>query len=31
MKNFAYNARWVFMIALGCAVFALGFDLLLRH
>ena len=30
MKNFAYNARWVFMIALGCAVFALGFDLFLE-
>ena len=30
MKNFAYNLRWVFMIALGCAVFALGFDLFLE-
>lgn len=30
MKNFAYNARWVFMIALGCAIFALGFDLFLE-
>ena len=30
MKNIAKNARWVFMIALGCAVFALGFDLFLE-
>ena len=30
MKNLAYNARWVFLIALGCAVFALGFDLFLE-
>ena len=30
MKNLAYNARWVFMIALGCAIFALGFDLFLE-
>ena len=30
MKNFAYNVRWVFMIALGCAIFALGFDLFLE-
>lgn len=30
MKNFAYNVRWVFLIALGCAVFALGFDLFLE-
>ena len=30
MKNLAYNVRWVFMIALGCAIFALGFDLFLE-
>ena len=30
MRSFAYNARWVFMIALGCAIFALGFDLFLE-
>ena len=30
MKKIAYNVRWVFMIALGCAVFALGFDLFLE-
>ena len=30
MKKFAKNLRWVFMIALGCAVFALGFDLFLE-
>ena len=30
MKNFAYNVRWAAMIALGCAVFALGFDLFLE-
>ena len=30
MKNFAYNFRWVSMIALGCAIFALGFDLFLE-
>ena len=30
MKNAAYNARWVFLIALGCAIFALGFDLFLE-
>ena len=30
MKNLAYNARWVFLIALGCAIFALGFDLFLE-
>ena len=30
MKNFAYNFRWVLQIALGCAVFALGFDLFLE-
>ena len=30
MKNLAKNLRWVFMIALGCAVFALGFDLFLE-
>ena len=30
MKNFANNFRWVSMIALGCAIFALGFDLFLE-
>ena len=30
MKKFVENARWIFMIALGCAVFALGFDLFLE-
>ncbi len=30
MKNFAYNAKWVLSIALGCAIFALGFDLFLE-
>lgn len=30
MRSFAYNARWVVMIALGCAIFALGFDLFLE-
>ena len=30
MKNFAYNVRWLFLIALGCAVFALGFNLFLE-
>ena len=30
MKKLAYNVRWVCMIALGCAVFALGFDLFLE-
>ena len=30
MKKFTEYARWVFMIALGCAVFALGFDLFLE-
>ena len=30
MKNFAKNVRWAFMIALGCAIFALGFDLFLE-
>lgn len=30
MKNFAGNAKWVAMIALGCAIFALGFDLFLE-
>ena len=30
MKTFAYNVRWIFLIALGCAVFALGFDLFLE-
>ena len=30
MKKIAEHLRWVFMIALGCAVFALGFDLFLE-
>ncbi len=30
MKNFTYNAKWVCAIALGCAIFALGFDLFLE-
>ncbi len=30
MRSLVHNARWVFMIALGCAVFALGFDLFLE-
>ena len=30
MKKFAENIRWTFLIALGCAVFALGFDLFLE-
>lgn len=30
MKSFICNVRWVIMIALGCAVFALGFDLFLE-
>ena len=30
MKKFTEYARWIFMIALGCAVFALGFDLFLE-
>ena len=30
MKSFVNNVRWVFMIALGCAIFALGFDLFLE-
>ena len=30
MKKFIEYARWIFMIALGCAVFALGFDLFLE-
>ena len=30
MRSFAYNAGWEFMIALGCAIFALGFDLFLE-
>ena len=30
MKKIAENLRWVMMIALGCAVFALGFDLFLE-
>ena len=30
MKKIAYNIRWVAMIALGCAIFALGFDLFLE-
>ncbi len=30
MKNFAYNVKWVCMIALGCAIFAVGFDLFLE-
>lgn len=30
MKSIASNARWVLTIALGCAVFALGFDLFLE-
>lgn len=30
MKKYAEYFRWVFMIALGCAIFALGFDLFLE-
>lgn len=30
MRSFAYNLRWVMKIALGCAIFALGFDLFLE-
>ena len=30
MKNLAYNFRWVMQIALGCVIFALGFDLFLE-
>ena len=30
MKKIANNVRWAFMIALGCAIFALGFDLFLE-
>ena len=30
MKKLAYNVRWTFLIALGCAIFALGFDLFLE-
>ena len=30
MKKIAESLRWIFMIALGCAVFALGFDLFLE-
>ena len=30
MKKIASNIRWITMIALGCAVFALGFDLFLE-
>ena len=30
MKKLTEYARWIFMIALGCAVFALGFDLFLE-
>ena len=30
MKKIASNIRWIAMIALGCAVFALGFDLFLE-
>ena len=30
MKKIAENLRWVMMIALGCAIFALGFDLFLE-
>ena len=30
MKSLVKNARWVMMIALGCAIFALGFDLFLE-
>ena len=30
MKKIAEYTRWVFLIALGCAVFALGFDLFLE-
>ena len=30
MKKIAENIRWVLMIALGCAIFALGFDLFLE-
>ena len=30
MKSFICNVRWIIMIALGCAVFALGFDLFLE-
>ncbi len=30
MKNLAYNAKWVARIALGCAIFAVGFDLFLE-
>ena len=30
MKKIAEHLRWVFLIALGCAVFALGFDLFLE-
>ena len=30
MKKIAENLRWILMIALGCAVFALGFDLFLE-
>ena len=30
MRFFVKNLRWLFMIALGCAVFALGFDLFLE-
>ena len=30
MKKFTEYFRWLFMIALGCAIFALGFDLFLE-
>lgn len=30
MKSIAYNVKWTLMIALGCAIFALGFDLFLE-
>ena len=30
MKKIAENLRWILMIALGCAVFALGIKILLR-
>ncbi len=30
MNSFVSNVKWVFQIALGCAIFALGFDLFLE-